>query len=101
MTPVIFSKQDRGGSSDILLSSPFFYFKTISAAKFKGSEELLQLERELYLDMLNYQPAGVYRIRVFPKALISKLHKAIEEIKTLRGRGYSWYLSGMLQGALP
>ena len=33
------------------------------------AEELLQLERVLYLDMLNHQPAGVYRIRVFPKEL--------------------------------
>jgi PAS domain-containing protein len=41
------------------------------AAGLMGAEELLQLERELYLDMLNHQPAGVYRIRVFPKEMRS------------------------------
>jgi len=33
----------------------------------KQSEDLLEQERSLYLDMVNTQPAGIYRIRVFPK----------------------------------
>ena len=33
----------------------------------KLNEELLNQERELYLDMVNNQPAGIYRIRVIPK----------------------------------
>jgi|GEM_PF-765794 len=32
----------------------------------KQAEALLNQERELYLDLVNSQPAGVYRIRVFP-----------------------------------
>jgi PAS domain S-box-containing protein len=33
----------------------------------KKSEALLQRERELYIDLVNTQPAGIYRLRVFPK----------------------------------
>lgn len=33
----------------------------------KQAEALLNQERELYMDLVNSQPAGVYRIRVFPK----------------------------------
>jgi PAS domain S-box-containing protein len=33
----------------------------------KRADELLRQERELYLDLVNNQPAGIYRIRVFPK----------------------------------
>lgn len=42
-----------------------------SVPMLKEAKELLQLERKLYLDMFNYQPAGIYRIRVFPKELRS------------------------------
>jgi PAS domain S-box-containing protein len=33
----------------------------------KRAEELLRQERELYLDLVNNQPAGIYRIRVFAR----------------------------------
>ena len=33
----------------------------------KQVEELLRQERELYLDLVNNQPAGIYRLRVFPR----------------------------------
>ena len=33
----------------------------------KRMEELIRQERELCLDMVNNQPAGIYRIRVFPR----------------------------------
>jgi PAS domain S-box-containing protein len=32
----------------------------------KRTETLLRQERELYLDLVNAQPAGIYRLRVFP-----------------------------------
>ncbi len=32
----------------------------------KQTEELLERERELYIDLVNTQPAGIYRLRVFP-----------------------------------
>jgi len=35
-------------------------------AEFREAAELFKLERSLYLDILNSQPAGIYRIRVFP-----------------------------------
>jgi len=38
----------------------------------KQMEELLRQERELCLDMVNNQPAGIYRIRVTPKYLRRK-----------------------------
>lgn len=34
----------------------------------RNAELLLENERALYLDLVNTQPAGIYRIRVFPKA---------------------------------
>ncbi len=37
----------------------------------KNSEALLQRERELYIDLVNTQPAGIYRLRVFPKEVRS------------------------------
>lgn len=37
-----------------------------SIIKRKEAEDILKLERELYLDMLKYQPAGIYLVRVFP-----------------------------------
>jgi PAS domain S-box-containing protein len=33
----------------------------------KRADELLRQERQLYMDLVNTQPAGIYRIRVFPK----------------------------------
>lgn len=33
----------------------------------KRTENLLRQEHELYLDLVNNQPAGIYRIRVFPR----------------------------------
>jgi len=33
----------------------------------KQAENLLRQEHELYLDLVNNQPAGIYRIRVFPR----------------------------------
>jgi PAS domain S-box-containing protein len=33
----------------------------------KNAEFLFENQRELYLDLVNTQPAGIYRIRVFPK----------------------------------
>ena len=33
----------------------------------KQAEELLRQEHELYLDLVNNQPAGIYRIRVYPR----------------------------------
>ncbi|HOW57997.1 MAG TPA: PAS domain S-box protein, partial [Smithellaceae bacterium] len=36
-------------------------------ARREAALELLQQERSLYQDMVNAQPAGIYRIRVFPK----------------------------------
>ncbi|MBU1168411.1 MAG: hypothetical protein KKD44_02495 [Proteobacteria bacterium] len=38
-----------------------------SVSTLMAAEKLFQLERELYLEMINHHPAGIYRIRVFPK----------------------------------
>jgi PAS domain S-box-containing protein len=38
----------------------------------KHAEELIRQERELCLDMVNKQPAGMYRVRVSPRAQWSK-----------------------------
>jgi len=38
-----------------------------SILELKQTEAMLQHERELYLDLVNNQPAGIYRIRVFSK----------------------------------
>ena len=38
----------------------------------KRAENLLRQEHELYLDLVNNQPAGIYRIRVYPRELWQK-----------------------------
>jgi PAS domain S-box-containing protein len=38
----------------------------------KGAEEALRRERELYLDLVNTQPAGVYRLRVLSNKVMSE-----------------------------
>ncbi|BBO66639.1 hypothetical protein DSCA_05690 [Desulfosarcina alkanivorans] len=43
-----------------------------SLSERRGVEELLQLERELYIDLLKYQPAGIYRLRVFTSKKLPK-----------------------------
>jgi len=43
----------------------------INTSKFKLQEEILNHERELYQDIVNNQPAGIYRIRVFEREKLS------------------------------
>ena len=38
-----------------------------SDSEFKRAEHLFHQEHELYLDLVNNQPAGIYRIRVYPR----------------------------------
>jgi len=39
----------------------------VDITEHKKKEETLKQERQLYLDMVNNQPAGIYRIRVYPR----------------------------------
>jgi signal transduction histidine kinase len=43
------------------------YVTIIDISERKGFEAKLQNERDLYQDLINNQPAGIYQIRVFPK----------------------------------
>lgn len=48
--------------------NPLYFITAIfDITERKQAELLLENERALYLDLVNTQPAGIYRIRVFPK----------------------------------
>jgi two-component system cell cycle sensor histidine kinase/response regulator CckA len=47
---------------------PVCHVVLIDITRRRRTEELLRQERELYFDLVNSQPAGIYRLRVFPRA---------------------------------
>jgi len=64
---------DSGNSTKVLLTGTLsknkehYLITSINISERKQIETTLQYERELYLDLVNNQSAGIYRIRVFQK----------------------------------